>query len=177
MKRVLKWIGIGLAGLVGLLLVAAIVIFVVASLKLGRTYEVEVSAVAVPDDEAALERGEHLVRAIAGCDGCHGDNLGGMVLLDEALIMTFYGPNLTGGEGRGLDPGHPAWRGHGRQTIATNAGPELSLDDGRRPGGDFGLHQEPTSGGQRGSGTEDRAHGLLAGADRAGHGASGACRP
>ncbi len=59
----------------------------------------EVSAVAIPDDEAALERGEHLVRAIAGCDGCHGDNLGGMVLLDEPLIMTFYGPNLTGGEG------------------------------------------------------------------------------
>ena len=59
----------------------------------------DVDAVAVPDDEAALVRGEHLVRAISACDGCHGENLGGMVLLDDPAIMTLYGPNLTGGEG------------------------------------------------------------------------------
>lgn len=99
MKKVLKWIGIVLAGLVGLVLVAAIIFFVIASAKLRRTYDVEVAAVAIPDDAAALARGEHLVRAISGCDGCHGADLGGMVLLEDSAIMTFYGPNLTGGEG------------------------------------------------------------------------------
>jgi mono/diheme cytochrome c family protein len=101
MKRILKWIGIILAGLLGLLVVAAIVIFAIVSFKLNRFYDVEaeVAAVAIPTDEAALARGEHLVRAISGCDGCHGENLGGMVLLDDSAIMTFYGPNLTAGEG------------------------------------------------------------------------------
>lgn len=99
MRKVLKWLGIALAGLLGLAVVAAIVIFAIASSRLGRTYDVETAAVAIPSDEAALARGEHLVRAISGCDGCHGDDLGGMVLLDDPAIMTFYGPNLTAGEG------------------------------------------------------------------------------
>ncbi len=99
MRKVLKWIGIVLAGLVSLVVVAAIIFFVIASSKLRRSYEVEVASVAIPTDEAARARGEHLVRAIAGCDGCHGANLGGMVLLEDPAIMTFYGPNLTGGKG------------------------------------------------------------------------------
>jgi mono/diheme cytochrome c family protein len=99
MKRILRWVKIGMAALVGLVVVATIVIFVLVSIRLNQTYDAEVSAVAIPDDVAALERGEHLVRALAGCDGCHGEDLGGMVLLDEPAIMTFYGPNLTSGEG------------------------------------------------------------------------------
>ena len=99
MKRVLKWIGFGLAGLLGLGVVAAIAAFALASAKLNRTYDVAVAAVPVPDDEAALAHGEHLVRAISACDSCHGKNLGGMVILDDPAIMTLYGPNLTAGEG------------------------------------------------------------------------------
>jgi mono/diheme cytochrome c family protein len=99
MKKVLKWMGIALAGLVGLIVVAAVAFFAIAYFKLNRTFEVEVAAVAIPNDEAVLARGEHLVRAVSGCDGCHGDDLGGMVLLDDPAIMTFYGPNLTEGEG------------------------------------------------------------------------------
>lgn len=99
MRRLLKWISLALAGLLGLLVAAAIVIFALASSKLSRTYEVEVAAVAIPNDEAAIARGEHLVRAISGCDGCHGENLGGMVLLDDPAIMTFYRANLTSGAG------------------------------------------------------------------------------
>jgi mono/diheme cytochrome c family protein len=99
MKRVMKWIRVVLAGLVGLLVVAGAVIFVLATIKLNRTYEVEASSVSIPGDEAALARGEHLVKALAGCEGCHGDDLGGMVLLDDPAIMTFHGPNLTSGRG------------------------------------------------------------------------------
>lgn len=99
MRRILKWISIVLAGLVGLILVAAMVMVVVGSARMNRTYNVNVSAVVIPDDEAALARGEHLVKALAGCEGCHGADLGGMVLLEDPAIMTLYGPNLTTGEG------------------------------------------------------------------------------
>jgi mono/diheme cytochrome c family protein len=99
MRRVLKWIGIVLGGLVGLILVAAAVAVAVTSVRLNRTYDVSVSAVAIRDDGEALARGEHLVKALAGCEGCHGADLGGMVLLEDPAIMTLYGPNLTMGEG------------------------------------------------------------------------------
>jgi mono/diheme cytochrome c family protein len=99
MRKVLKWLGIAVAGLLGLVLLAALGIFLVATIKLNRNYDVKVDAVPIPDDEAARARGEHLVRAVSGCDGCHGQNLGGIALLDEPAIMSFYGPNLTGGEG------------------------------------------------------------------------------
>ncbi|MDX1616780.1 MAG: cytochrome c [Candidatus Promineifilaceae bacterium] len=99
MRKAVKWLVFALVGLAGVVVVGAVVIFVITSIRLGRTYDVEPAAIAVPDDEAALERGEHLARAISGCDGCHGDNLGGMVLLDDPAIMALYGPNLTVGEG------------------------------------------------------------------------------
>lgn len=128
MKKVLKWFGIALAGLVGLILVAAVVIFAVASSKLNRTHNVEVAPVAIPNDEAALERGEHLVRAIAGCTGCHGDNLGGMVLLDDPAIMTFYGPNLTAGEGgAGIRLSEVDWVRAIRHGVATDGKPFLLM--------------------------------------------------
>jgi mono/diheme cytochrome c family protein len=99
MKKVLKLIGFIVAGLVGLVIVVAAVISAVTIYRLNRTYDVTVETVAIPNDAETLERGEHLVRAIAGCDGCHGKNLGGMVLLDDPAIMTFSGPNLTAGIG------------------------------------------------------------------------------
>jgi mono/diheme cytochrome c family protein len=98
-RKLLKWIGIILGGLVALIVVAGAVIFVLASVKLNQTYQVEAAAVSVPDDEAAIARGERLVKALAGCEGCHGEDLGGMVLLDDPAVMTFYGPNLTAGKG------------------------------------------------------------------------------
>lgn len=99
MRKVLKWVGIVLGALVGLIVLAAISAVVATTLKLNKNYDVTVEAVPIPDDEASLGRGEHLVRALAGCAECHGGDLGGMVLLDDPAILTFYAPNLTSGEG------------------------------------------------------------------------------
>ena len=99
MKKVLKWISIILAGLVGLILVVIVALFFITTSKRNRTYDVEVAAISIPTDEAALARGERIAKALAGCDGCHGDNLGGMVLLEDPAILSLYGPNLTNGEG------------------------------------------------------------------------------
>jgi mono/diheme cytochrome c family protein len=47
----------------------------------------------------AIARGEHLVKTRVGCDGCHGSDLGGKVIIDEALVGYWAAPNLTGGAG------------------------------------------------------------------------------
>jgi mono/diheme cytochrome c family protein len=47
----------------------------------------------------AVRRGEHLVRTRVGCQGCHGPDLGGKVLIDQTLIGYWAAPNLTAGAG------------------------------------------------------------------------------
>jgi mono/diheme cytochrome c family protein len=47
----------------------------------------------------AVTRGEHLVRTRVGCNGCHGADLGGHVLIDQALVGHWAAPNLTSGAG------------------------------------------------------------------------------
>ncbi|HET6343874.1 MAG TPA: c-type cytochrome [Myxococcota bacterium] len=63
-----------------------------------RTFEVQASPVAVPRDAEALARGEHLLR-ITGCVDCHGEDLGGQVLLDDPGVVRVAAPNLTTGTG------------------------------------------------------------------------------
>lgn len=49
--------------------------------------------------ERAAARGKHLVEARYGCAACHGADLAGGVMLDDAAIGEFRGPNLTSGKG------------------------------------------------------------------------------
>lgn len=94
MKRVLKWMGIILGGLIFLVVVAAVGLSVVGASRLGRTRDLQVEFVTVPADEAGLARGEHLVEV--ACKSCHGANLTGQPMLDEAPIGTIYATNITG---------------------------------------------------------------------------------
>lgn len=47
----------------------------------------------------AIARGEHLVKTRVGCDGCHGADFGGRVIVDQLLIGYWAAPNLTSGNG------------------------------------------------------------------------------
>ena len=47
----------------------------------------------------AVARGEHLVRTRVGCNGCHGPDMGGKVLIDQKLVGYWAAPNLTSGAG------------------------------------------------------------------------------
>ncbi|MBX3270557.1 MAG: c-type cytochrome [Sandaracinaceae bacterium] len=49
--------------------------------------------------ERAVARGRHLVEARYACIECHGDDFGGGTMIDDPMIGSLYGPNLTGGEG------------------------------------------------------------------------------
>lgn len=93
MRKVLKWIGIVLVGLVGLIVLAVVILNIVASTRLNRTYDVEAEAITIPDDDASLARGEYL--ATNFCAECHGQDLSGAVMIDEAGIATVYAPNIT----------------------------------------------------------------------------------
>lgn len=99
MKKVLKWVGIVLGGLVALLVAAAVVVYILGSVRINKTYNIQPVAIAIPADEAAIARGKHLVKALTLCDECHGEQLGGDVFEDEPMIATFYAPNLTSGQG------------------------------------------------------------------------------
>src|SRR5512140_2834788 len=92
-----------LLGQVFLLLVALVVAFLAYSYvssnsKIGHRYTVAAEAVAVPTDSASLAEGDRLSN-VYGCRGCHGDNLGGKILVNNGAFGRFVSPNLTAGTG------------------------------------------------------------------------------
>lgn len=100
MRKLLKWIGVSLATIIALILVALATLVLLGGRKLSaqRTLAPElVRAVAVPTDVASLERGAHLART--RCVFCHGEDLGGKMFIDDPSFMLLPAPNLTRGAG------------------------------------------------------------------------------
>ncbi|MGA9531582.1 MAG: c-type cytochrome [Anaerolineales bacterium] len=97
MRAALKWIGIALVAIVGIVLVAGLVMYTISGSRLNKTYDVQAESINVPSDEGSLARGEKLATGI--CVGCHGPNLGGQALMDDPMIGVVYAPNLTSGAG------------------------------------------------------------------------------
>jgi hypothetical protein len=78
-RKIMKWIGIVLGSLVGLIVLAFIVLYIIGTLKWNRLhgqYEVPVDRIPIPTDQASIARGEHIA-TIHMCRHCHLDNLGG----------------------------------------------------------------------------------------------------
>lgn len=46
-----------------------------------------------------IERGRHLIDSRYACKECHGENLGGGVMVDAAPVGKIHGPNITMGKG------------------------------------------------------------------------------
>ncbi len=97
MRKRLKWVGIGLGVLLGVLVIAVIVLYFIGTSRLNKTYHVQAENIPIPTDEASFARGEYLAKTI--CTECHGDDLSGDVLVDQAGIVTIYAANLTSGKG------------------------------------------------------------------------------
>ena len=99
--KVLRWIGIVLGGLIGLLLIAAVALYLIGGGRIAKTYTIPAETISVPTDQASIQRGQHLATAINKCVDCHGANLGGAVFLDVTSPPLFraVAPNLTGGQG------------------------------------------------------------------------------
>jgi cytochrome c553 len=95
-KRVLKWLGAGIGGLVALAAVAAVTVYVLSQREIDRRYtDVPLAEINVPHDAASIARGKRLA-TIYGCfNSCHGDRMQGIKLYDEPGIARINAPNLT----------------------------------------------------------------------------------
>lgn len=98
MKRALKWFGIVIGSLLGLLLVTGFILFLMGNARLNKRYDFPSSKIVVPTDEESIAYGEH--RAEALCQGCHGADLGGIEnWFNAGALGTIDSANLTSGEG------------------------------------------------------------------------------
>jgi mono/diheme cytochrome c family protein len=93
-----KVIGIAV-GIIAILLVAIGSIYFVVDSKLNQTYMIPVEGFEIPSDPESIARGEHLVKVLAGCEDCHGADLGGMQFFDDPLSGRIASKNLTSGKG------------------------------------------------------------------------------
>jgi mono/diheme cytochrome c family protein len=99
MRRLLTWLGFGIAGVIALVLLFVAFAWIATSRRLGREYAVAAETVEVPPGAETVERGRHVAVAIAKCGLCHGDDLGGQVMEDAAIFGRLAPPNLTSGRG------------------------------------------------------------------------------
>jgi mono/diheme cytochrome c family protein len=97
MKKILKWIGIVIGGLVAIGAVAAIGLSFSANTRLNKTYTVQTASLAIPIEAAALERGAYIYST--SCAGCHGDDLAGTPFFNDPALGSIPAPNLTAGAG------------------------------------------------------------------------------
>lgn len=99
----MKWIRrIGLVVVLLLLVVGvgAASVYVMSESRLSEAYALPDEApLAAVSDSAALARGQHLAVSIAKCVDCHGDNLGGGVVIDAPPLGHVEATNLTTGRG------------------------------------------------------------------------------
>jgi cytochrome c553 len=94
MKRILRWLRIGLLSLVLLLVLAGTVVYLVSERILRRTYTEPRVDIAVPRDSAWITEG-HRLALIHGCANCHGANVEGAVFIDDFLPARLVAPDLT----------------------------------------------------------------------------------
>jgi mono/diheme cytochrome c family protein len=94
MRKVLKWVGIGIGVLVGVVIAAAAFLYFMGGARLSQTRQVQPSAITIPTDEDSITRGEHLVKA--ACSSCHAEDLSGTSFIADPAIGTIYAANISG---------------------------------------------------------------------------------
>lgn len=99
MKRVLKWVGYIVAGFIAVILVAVGTVYAITSTRMSKKYSMDVERLEIPADSASIARGRHLTESVGKCQACHGENYGGMRLMDAAAFARLTSANLTSGEG------------------------------------------------------------------------------
>ena len=96
--RVVKWIGIVVGSLLGIVIIGAGAVYAIAGQRIARHYEVAGAEITLPTDSAALARGKTL-SITRGCTGCHTADLGGGTFIDVPVVAQLYSANLTSGAG------------------------------------------------------------------------------
>ncbi len=87
------------APVAGVLAAAALLVGLVSERRVTRIYRVTVQPLAVPTDAVSLDRGRHLVEVVTRCSTCHGPDLSGRRIAEDAWLGRLWAPNLTPGRG------------------------------------------------------------------------------
>jgi mono/diheme cytochrome c family protein len=92
---------LGRAAFIALVLAACLgaAIYISTERRLDQRFETPVDLVSARDDETSRARGKHIVRAVAQCTSCHGEDLSGDVAADDWWRGRLDAPNLTPGRG------------------------------------------------------------------------------
>ena len=97
MKKALKWIGIVLGSVLGLVVVAVVIMITSTNSRLNKQYPVPVEIVPIPSDQASIVVGAHW--ADMHCRLCHGNDLSGGEFFNDPDLGYVDAPNLTSGKG------------------------------------------------------------------------------
>src|SRR5215216_3595861 len=99
MKRFFRCCTVVLGAGIGLFLLAGLILYAVGMQKFTESYpDIPVEAVTIPTEAAAIERGQHIASTWS-CTYCHGDDLSGELVEEDALMGTVPATNLTSGNG------------------------------------------------------------------------------
>jgi cytochrome c553 len=94
-KKVLKWMGFVVAGLLGVALLGIAYIYFASERELGRQYTAaDNAALVIPTDALEIAEGRRIAQ-LAGCMHCHGDNLAGTVVDDIPKLVRLVAPNIS----------------------------------------------------------------------------------
>lgn len=125
-RKVLKWIGVGLGLIVGVLVAGLAFVYLWTEARVTRVYTTPSETVLIPAHPSSTQRDWPLV-IMSLCEECHGPNLAGMVLLDDdtgRLVST----NLTAGRGGiGATYTDAAWVRALRHGLDTTSRPLLGM--------------------------------------------------
>lgn len=94
MKRVLKWAGYGLAGLLALVVIAVVGVFVASEAIIRWPVDKPAVTLVASSDPGAIARGKK-VAVVQGCHNCHGERFEGLLFHDEPALVKGYAPNLS----------------------------------------------------------------------------------
>ena len=98
MKSVIKWVGIIVGGILGLVLLSGLILYGLGQGRLNKMYQVSPDPVLLPDDDKSIMEGKRIFQ-YRGCEACHGEELEGVIYLDNPAIGQVITPNLTTGNG------------------------------------------------------------------------------
>ncbi|HXE79213.1 MAG TPA: c-type cytochrome [Vicinamibacterales bacterium] len=101
MKRLFRILLKLLVSLAAVAVLALAAVYVLTERRMGRRYTVDPPDIAIPTDEASIERGRHIAHNVSACVVCHGPDLGGHVLPEGELPpgSRLAAANLTRGKG------------------------------------------------------------------------------
>ena len=98
MKSNLKKAGIVVTAIFGLLALSSGAFLMLGESRLKHKFSTPKESVFIPDDAESLAEGKRIFQ-YRGCEACHGEQLEGLVYLDNPAIGQVITPNLTTGQG------------------------------------------------------------------------------